>query len=66
MHSRGLGHVNGRCINGSQDSFMGQRAGHEYGTGRTRIWDGTRLVGDEGLDGRIGHVNGTGLKGNPL
>lgn len=31
----------GTCINGSQDSFMQQGGGHEYGTGRTRKWDGT-------------------------
>jgi len=41
----------------------GTGAGHEYGTERSRLWDRTRLVVDEGLDGSVGHVNGMGLKG---
>ncbi len=45
---------------------MGQRAGHEYGTSRTRIWDGIVQVEAEGLDVGTGPVCGTGLKGNPL
>ncbi len=45
---------------------MGQGAGHVYGTERTRKRDGTRLVGDEGLDGSVGPVCGTGLRGRFL
>jgi len=45
---------------------MGQRAGHVYGTKRTRIWDGIGQVEAEGLDGSVGHVNGTGLRGDPF
>ncbi len=40
--------------------------GLEYGTERSRLRDRTRLVGDECLDGFIGHVYETGLVGNPL
>jgi len=42
---------------------MRQTLGHDYGTKRSRLWDGTRLVGDEGLDGSVGPVCGTGLEG---
>ena len=45
---------------------MGQGTGHVNGTSRSRIWDRTRLVGDEGLDMAGGHVNGTGLWGGGL
>ncbi|MCD6099167.1 MAG: hypothetical protein J7K33_01135 [Candidatus Marinimicrobia bacterium] len=42
---------------------MGQGAGHVYGTRRTRLRDGTELVGAEGLDVGLGPVNGTELMG---
>ena len=42
---------------------MKQTPGHVYGTERSRLRDGTELVGAEGLDGRIGPVYGTGLRG---
>ena len=45
---------------------MGQRAGHVYGTERTRLWDRTRLVGVENLDMGPGHVCGMGLGGGGL
>jgi len=45
---------------------MGQGAGHEYGTERSRLRDGTVQVGAEGLEGSVGHVNGTGLNGGGL
>jgi len=41
VHSRGMGHVYGTCIFGSWVTNMGQGGGHDYGTGRTRKWDGT-------------------------
>ena len=51
---------------GQGRSRLWDRAGHEYGTGRSRLRDGTELVGAEGLDVGLGPVNGTGLEGGGL
>ena len=69
MHKRGLGHVNGigeAPSMGRGRSRLLDRGGHDYGTERSRLRDGTRLVGDEGLDGSVGPVCGTELRGGGL
>ncbi len=57
------GPVNAPSVFGARVTFMRQGAGHVYGTGRTRLWDGGGVVGAGGLDDGPGPVNGMELKG---